>query len=82
MSRYLSRDITVVASGFFRSLPSFAKTLLNETPTETVSPISLFTSSLIESAISFPLPKSESEPVTSSQLSSIPKGSTLSVYLS
>ena len=77
-----SRDITVMPSGFFISDPSFAKTLLKLTPTETVIPSSRFISRRILSAISSPLPKSRRLPVTSSQHSSMPKGSIISVYSS
>ena len=39
----------VTASGFFKSEPSFAKTLLKLTPIETVKPISSFVSLIIAS---------------------------------
>ena len=78
-----SRVRTVVASGFFMSLPSLAKTLLKETPTLMVSPVSSFTVPRIWSAMALPSPpKRCMEPVMSSQLSSMPKGSTRSVYRS
>ena len=70
--------IVVIALGFFISEPSFANTLLNETPILTVSPSSSSTVRRISFAISSRLPKMRL-PVTSSQHSSIPKGSTKSV---
>ena len=77
-----SFEITVTASGFFISEPSFAKILLKLTPTEMVIPSSRLISLLILLAISKPSPKSTVLPVTSSQHSSMPNGSTISVYLS
>ena len=53
--------------------------MLNETPTDTVSPSSFFTRARICSAISLPEPKSFSLPYTSSQHSSRLKASTRSV---
>ena len=44
----LSCGMTVTASGFFISLPSFAKILLKETPAEIVRPSSNLIRSLIE----------------------------------
>ena len=83
LSRKFSRVMTVVASGFFRSLPSLAKTLLKDTPTEMVSPVSSRTSRRSRSAMALPSPpKRCMEPVISSQLSSMLKGSTRSVYRS
>ena len=74
------RGITVVASGFFRSLPSLANTLLNDTPTLTVSPVSAFTVARMRSASALASPPNRCRlPVTSSQLSSMPNGSTRSV---
>ena len=81
ISRKFSRRITVTASGFFISLPSFANTLLNDTPTEIVSPSSFFTTSLTSSAMVSGEPNSRVLPLTSSQHSSIPNGSIISVYL-
>ena len=72
----LSLFITVTASGFLMSEPSLAKTLLKLTPIETVSPISSLILFLISSAIKYPSPPCFLESVTSSQASSIPKGST------
>ena len=54
----------MTASGFFKSLPSFAKTLLKETPTEMVMPISFFTRSRIRFAMVSPSPKSFKLPVS------------------
>ena len=71
--------MTVVASGFFISEPSLANTLLKETPTDTVSPSSRRMRLRIALAMAGPSPKSSTEPVTSNQHSSKPKGSTWSV---
>ena len=80
MSCQPSRGITVVASGFFMSLPSLANTLLKDTPTLRVSPVSAFTVERIRSARALASPPNRWRlPVTSSQLSSMPKGSTRSV---
>lgn len=79
MSFQPSTGITVVASGLRISLPSLANTLLKETPTEMVIPNSSFTRRRRASAICSPSPNSPVEPVTSSQHSSRPKGSTRSV---
>ena len=74
------RGITVVASGFFRSLPSLANTLLNDTPTLSVNPVSARTVARMRSASALASPPNRCRlPVTSSQLSSMPKGSTRSV---
>lgn len=66
---------TVVASGFFISLPSFAKILFQDTPTEAVIPSSSRTRRRISFAISSPEPNKPVLPVTSSQASSSPNGS-------
>ena len=76
-SRKFSGEMTVVASGFLRSLPSLANTLLNDTPTDSVSPSSSFTRRLSSPAIAVPL---IGWPVTSSHASSSPNGSTRSAY--
>ena len=76
----LSLDMTVVASGFFISEPSFANILVKDTPTEMVRPISFLMRSRRASAIFTPSPNSFTDGVTSSQPSSMPNGSTKSVY--
>ena len=75
-----SGEITVTASGFFMSEPSFANTLVNDTPIDTVTPTSRFMRSRNSSAIFSPLPSNLRLSVTSSQHSSMPNGSTLCVY--
>lgn len=60
--------------------PSLANTLLKETPMLTVRPSSSRTERRICSAIFIASPQTARLPVTSSQHSSIPKGSTMSVY--
>ena len=69
----------MVASGFLYSLPILAKILLKDTPAERVMLSSSFTVSRMVSAICFPLPKRLWLAVTSSQDSSMLKGSTRSV---
>ena len=76
MSRKESGGMTVTASGFFMSLPSLAKILLNDTPTDTVMPSSRFTRSRISSAITVEFPKRCTLPETSNQHSSRPNDST------
>ena len=73
--------MTVVASGFFMSLPSFAKSLVKLTPALAVMPSSFFMSALKASAIFLPSPKSPTVSVQSSQHSSGPNGSTQYEYL-
>ena len=76
-----SKGITVVASGFFKSLPSLAKILLKDTPTLTVTPSSSFTRRRMVSAIvTGSLCRQDREPVRSIQFSSSPKASTWSEY--
>ena len=73
--------MTVTASGFFMSEPSFAKILLKLTPMETVSPTSSFTVVLISLAISSGVFCWRSgAPVSSIQLSSMPNDSTSGEY--
>ena len=73
--------MTVTASGFFMSEPSFAKILLKLTPMETVSPISSFTVVRISLAISSGVFCWRSgDPVSSIQLSSMPNDSTSGEY--
>lgn len=77
----LSLVIAMMPSPESASLPSFANTLFQETPTDTASPSSSFTRSEISRAMSKGLPpNSESDPVTSIQDSSSPNGSTWFVY--
>ena len=79
-SRKLSRVMATMPSPGSVSLPSLAKTLFHETPTETVSPSSDFTRSDISLATSMASPpNSGRDPVTSIHDSSRPKGSTRSV---
>lgn len=80
-SRKVSGRISVTASGFFISEPSFAKILLKLTPMDTVKPTSAFTVSRISFAISTGVRFFRSgEPVREIQLSSIPKDSTSGEY--
>ena len=78
-SRKVSFSITVTASGFFISEPSFANILLKETPTEIVKPNSNLIVSRMVFATFSGAPKILSVPLISNQHSSIPYGSTWSV---
>ena len=80
-SRKFSCVITVVASGFFISEPSFAKVLLKLTPTDAVSPSCLRYFSRISPAISSPAFALGAYGLISIHASSMPNGSTLSLYV-
>ena len=79
-SRQFWSSSTVMASGFFMSLPSFAKILLKETPTDTVMPSSVLTATRISSAMCSASRKLLQIGVMSIQHSSIPKDSTSLEY--
>ena len=74
--------MTVTASGFFMSLPSLAKILLNDTPTDTVMPSSRFTRSRMSWAIRSPSRIVRPGLLRSIHASSSPKDSTRSEYSS
>ena len=82
MSRKESCEMTVTASGFFMSLPSLAKILLNDTPTDTVIPSSRFTRSRISWAMRSPSRIVRPGLLRSIHASSSPKDSTRSEYSS
>ena len=69
----------MIASGFFMSEPSLANILLKDTPTLTVRPSSSRVARRMLSAIVMASPRELRLPVTSSQHSSMPKGSMRSV---
>ena len=74
-----SGRITVSPSGLFISEPSFASSLLCETPTEAVRPVRSRMRFLISRAMSSPLPNRPVLPVTSRKASSSESPSTRSV---
>ena len=81
ISRNRSYGMTVVASGFFKSLPSLANILLKETPTLTVTPSSSFTRRrIVLATLTGSLCRYGSDCVRSIQFSSSPKASTWSEY--
>ena len=74
--------MAVVASGFFMSLPSLAKILLNDTPTDTVMPSSSRMRARISPAARTPSAKVVPGLVRSIHASSSPKDSTRGAYCS
>ena len=74
-----SSGTTTSASGFFKSLATFAANLHGATPADAVSPSSSFSARLIAAAMVGPSPKSERLAVTSRNASSREIGSTSGV---
>ncbi len=79
VARTSAGRITVSPSGLFIPDPSFASSLLCETPTEAVRPVRSWMRFLISRAMSSPLPNSPVLPVTSRNASSSESPSTRSV---